>query len=456
MRDRPAVLAFVVLVAAGCSCDQKYPQPLDGYTGDCTPGSCDTWCRSTGHAGGHCVGDACVCDESDVTTEGWDVTGPTIPVTGVVWSPGQLVPISGALVYFAFSDPPPIPSGAYPETCENPPTPFFTLSNPDGTFTLLVTPGNYSLVVQKGQFRRVRSVTVPETGPWAVPEEMTTLPNENGTGDTIPHMALVWALDNGDHIEDVLAKLEMGDTGSDNMLIVGTEHFDIYNMSPYPSNTALLENLSTMLSYHIIFFPCTINGYPQIGDPTAPLADGAVLGNIRAFLQAGGKIYATDMMYDIFEQALPVYVDVCGDDATINAGDQEAWAHMETMSGWTSHGQSIDPQLSAWLDAIGVGSTGIDILMNFVWIEDVFDIPDPPPTGPQPPKIWVTGDFVLDPTRTLPLTVTFPSGAGKVLFSTYHTVGDPGGYPGHYGIYPQEWILVYLIMEIGVCTDPLI
>jgi hypothetical protein len=48
-----------------------------------------------------------------------------------------------------------------------------------------------------------------------------------------------------------------------------------------------------------------------------------------------------------------------------------------------------------------------------------------------------------------PLTVTFqPTGCGRVMFSTYQTAN------GHHpGLYPQERILLYLIMEIAVCSD---
>lgn len=445
------------VVLAGCGCDQGYPYDRDGFIGPCTEEGCNEFCASEGLGWGFCEGDVCRCyGDRDGGVDSWDIPPDRlVTVTGTVWSPGALVPISGALVNFAYAPPPPIPPGAYPETCEEPGT-YHTFSAPDGTFSIQVLPGDYVLVTQKGQFRRVRPVTVPEVGPYAIGDETTTLPSDHGEGDTIPNMALVWALDNGDHIEDVLAKLEMGDVGSDHTLVLGSEHFDIYNIEGYPPNTDLLNDISRMLQYHIIFFPCTIAGYPQLSDPTDPLTNPGVLDNIRAFLMRGGKIYATDMMYDVFEQPMPEYVDICGDDADLNAGDREAWAHTETMSGWTSHGQAIDPDLSAWLDAIGIGSTGIDFLMNFVWIEDLFDIVDPPPDGPQPPYVWVTGDFILDATRTLPLTITYPYGPGKVLFSTYHTAGDPGGFPGHDGVYPQEWILVYLIMEIGVCTDPLI
>ena len=323
----------------------------------------------------------------------------------------------------------------------------------DGTFAVEVLPGTYRLVTQKGQFRRIRDITVPETGPAEIDEDHTTLPSRNAPDDTIPHIALVWALEGGDHIEDVLAKMQMGTVGSDDRLVRGSEQFDIYNITGYPPNTELLENLDRMLQYHILFFPCTIWGGgldEQLNDPTGPLSDPAVLANLRAYANAGGKIYATDMMYDIFEQPMPDYLDMCGDDASLNDADQTAWADMRTASGWTSHGRSVDADLSAWLDANVADHSNIDFLENFVWIEAWYDTPDPDPAGPVPPKIWVEGDLILEPSRTLPLTVTWPYGAGKVLFSTYHTVGEGG----HAGIYPQEYVLIYLIMEIGVCQDP--
>ncbi len=80
---------------------------------------------------------------------------------------------------------------------------------------------------------------------------------------------------------------------------------------------------------------------------------------------------------------------------------------------------------------------------------------EPIPGDPDPPHVWVEGDFILNPSQTMPLTVTFPYGPGKVLFSTYHTVGTSGQQQIQ-GLIAQEWILVYLIMEIGVCSTPVL
>ncbi len=62
------------------------------------------------------------------------------------------------------------------------------------------------------------------------------------------------------------------------------------------------------------------------------------------------------------------------------------------------------------------------------------------------------GNPVIDEPKK-PLTVTFePAGCGRVLYSTYHTTHNT-----HSGLMRQERILLYLIMEIGVCNgDPII
>ena len=41
-----------------------------------------------------------------------------------------------------------------------------------------------------------------------------------------------------------------------------------------------------------------------------------------------------------------------------------------------------------------------------------------------------------------------PTGCGKVLYTTFQTA-----FAAHVGLYPQERILIYLIMEIQTCSD---
>ena len=51
-----------------------------------------------------------------------------------------------------------------------------------------------------------------------------------------------------------------------------------------------------------------------------------------------------------------------------------------------------------------------------------------------------------------PLTVSWPYNCGRVIYTTYHTVGAAGG-GAHAGLDAQEMLLYFLVMEIGVCQD---
>ena len=64
-------------------------------------------------------------------------------------------------------------------------------------------------------------------------------------------------------------------------------------------------------------------------------------------------------------------------------------------------------------------------------------------------KTWISGDFNG---AYYPHTVTFEPSCGRVLYSTYHTADST-----HAGLYPQERVLMYLLMEIGTCkSEPII
>lgn len=49
-----------------------------------------------------------------------------------------------------------------------------------------------------------------------------------------------------------------------------------------------------------------------------------------------------------------------------------------------------------------------------------------------------------------PLTISAEYGCGKLMFTAYHTA-ENGKY---YGLTPQELVLMYLILDIGVCQQP--
>jgi hypothetical protein len=137
-------------------------------------------------------------------------------------------------------------------------------------------------------------------------------------------------------------------------------------------------------------------------------------------------------------------------------------------SSFDSAGHAVDQDLFNWLEAqqAGWGGDNLTLIENWDWIMNLTEgyIGDDPENGPQyaKPDVIVEGPHdeigswkTLPASQIYPLTVGFPYGCGRVLYTTYHTVGSMG--TGHTGLEEQERILVYLIMELGVCqTGPIL
>ena len=65
-------------------------------------------------------------------------------------------------------------------------------------------------------------------------------------------------------------------------------------------------------------------------------------------------------------------------------------------------------------------------------------------------KVWLEGPGGA-PAGVHPLTVTGQFGCGKLQFTSYHTAE----FFNYVGLSPQELVLIYTILEIGSCQDPL-
>jgi len=65
-------------------------------------------------------------------------------------------------------------------------------------------------------------------------------------------------------------------------------------------------------------------------------------------------------------------------------------------------------------------------------------------------KVWLEGPGG-DPAAIHPLTVTGQFGCGKLQFTSYHTAE----FFDYVGLSPQELVLLYTILEIGSCQEPL-
>ncbi len=373
-----------------------------------------------------------------------DGPGPTTAtLEGTVFAPNMEVPVSGVLVYTRQGFPLAVPDGVYCAECVGIPcNRHFVLTEPDGSFSLPVNPGRQTLVVTKGQFMRAIQIDVVAGTNQIAPTD-SSLPGvwNPPEGQWIPRMAVVD--DNIDDIENVLAKLGLGMVDANGELIPGTEQFDHLQKGP---GVDMLENLDAMRKYHIIFMPCQGPGRLNIE------GNGAMQQNIRDWVAEGGKWYVTDWTNEYLYLPFPSYQTFHQQATNPDLDPYDATATV------------LDPDLHAWLEALppnlkDIGGFFPDLFsLPQVEVEDNWSGLDETPSVIVQDNdgnnvdvghyAWVEGPCLTctDTTAIRPMTITASYGCGRMLFSTYHTSGY-----GHLGLSPQELILLYIILEIGVC-----
>jgi hypothetical protein len=402
--------------------------------------------------------------ESSGTTGEAMVTCPPGPadtvLTGTVWAPNGEIPVSGALVYTSQNMPDGIPQHVYCSECaqlECDDEVVFT--DVDGTFTLGTNAAEANwLVVQKGQFMRISPLNLA-AGNVALPDALTTLPDHNdpANGVYIPRIAVA----NGtfDRLEDALGKLGLGDTLIQNFeerLVPGTEPFHLWDNGLDPANDGflsqgtfdqLVSNPAELANYHIIFVPCS-------GDEYVSSLTAANIQNIRDWVDAGGRWYVADWANEWMGQVFPEYQTFQG--GNFGGGD---------LGVYDSLADVLDPDMLAWLEALPDGLKDINPL-NDESHPTLFELPllqtvdnwsaiiATPPVlvddgmGGQIDvghKIWLEGDGAG--VGVHPLTVSGQYGCGRIQFTSYHTAE----FFDYVGLSPQELVLVYTILEIGVC-----
>ena len=367
-------------------------------------------------------------------------------LSGTVYAPNLEIPISGAVVYLTPDDAEPVPDGVYCAECvEIPCDSDFVLTNADGTFELPARTGpGQKLVVQKGQFLHETPLDVVEGDNVVAPQD-SNLPGEwnPDAGMWIPRIAVVRSA-TYDRIYDLLGKIGMGQVSGSGDLMEGTQSFDIYEQ---PAGGSLLDDLEAMRQYHIIFVPCMAQ--EGMGGLSPQRID-----NIRQWVSEGGKWYVTDWANEYLYDVFPSYQTLHGQGFNPDLG------YYDTT------GFVLDPDLLAWLDAlpaplkdIGGGHPNLLSLPTVGIVDNWSGIDAIPPvmaTNDEGEQVdvghhaWVEGSCpVCSPSNELrPMTISAEYGCGRMMFSTYHT--DEGE---HAGLTPQELILLYIILEIGVCHD---
>jgi hypothetical protein len=391
---------------------------------------------------------------------------PDATLTGTVWGPNGEIPVSGALVYTSAAPPPGIPQHVYCAECEQLGCDaHFTTTEADGSFSLPTNAANAKvLVVQKGQFMRVSPLNVGP-GPKVLDDELTTLPdrNEPENGLYIPLIAI----GNGSHdrLEDALGKFGLADTmiaSFEERTVPGTESFDLWDNGRNPTFDGfasqgtfaqLVSDPDRMNGYHIIFVPCSSDVY------LSALSNPQNVQNIRDWVAAGGRWYVADWANEWINHVFPNYQTLQGEPDNADLGSYDSLATV------------LDPGLLAWLETLPAGLKDINPLNNESH-PTLYQLPqlqtranfsvilDAPPVFADDGmggmvdvghKVWLEGPGGQGAVGDHPLTVTGQFGCGKIQFTSYHTAQ----FFNYVGLSPQELVLIYTILEIGVCQDAL-
>ena len=349
-----------------------------------------------------------------------DFDRPGMKLTGKVLSPSGTIPISGALVYLTKEEPDGIPDEAYHYECDSMSNMLYTFSEPDGTWTLPHAPyDNWKIVTRKGNFRRIRPLSVTEGMSPTIPDETTSLPGKNSSdlSDRVPNFAVPdseW-----DYVYNLLAKFGMGEVNSEGVLVRGTESFDYF---PEDSSTpTFLQDLAEIKHYHMVFLPCVNNASVSSDTPEI----------LRNYISLGGRVYGTCYAIRTVHDAFNQYF----------SGD--------TRKAYDTRGAILDEDMRKWLQIVlARDPSAVDFLHSYAQISSVSDIPDghglPSDDGTVKPKVWVR-DLEENPGQ--PLIITFNYDNGKVFYSTYETSKPERN------LTPQEYVLIYLILEVGVCHN---
>ncbi len=392
----------------------------------------------------------------------------TVVFKGVTWSPGadladtledNRFPIPGALVAAHVSPPEEMPQEMYCNECVDVPTNIpHVISDPvDGSFELvLLAEQSYYLVVQKGEFRRVREIHIPETpdgvftlepdAPGVPRPEETTLPNSTDLdrGDNIPKIAIIHG-----QYEDMSIMFEALGFDYDG-------EFSVYRGSSEVGQ--LVGSYENLAKYNLIIAPC---GESWVGGPND-------VENIKEYVRNGGKLYIDDFAYDFAEQVWPEFLtfyvrgtfggqgSVCGDGPSPPPPNEcNDWA-----GSWDFIGVPGDENFADWIALPDVNANN-PIELKAAW-DSIYDISPGEVgidhehgTGPNgelylPPRVWMYGKET-PAGADKPTTVSWPFYCGKVLYTVYHT---HSGYSDPYRLLLQEKIMMYLIMEVQACSEP--
>ena len=221
---------------------------------------------------------------------------------------------------------------------------------------------------------------------------------------------------------------------------------------------ALFTTPSRLNSYDIVIAPCGSLGNFSV----SPVLTATMVTNLQAWLAAGGRLYASDLAYEIAAETFPTAMTFATGPSP-HAGADPADVGQGIASGSTIMADVDDADLLAWLRLVGaVSPTATQI--------PVSDLRDPwaavdlvPPANLTPDTHGIHHEAVLVSANVTwhtggaahhPLTVQAdypnPAGAycGRMVFTSYHVQTGTGT-----TLAPQERVLEYVFFQLSSCIQ---
>jgi hypothetical protein len=174
-----------------------------------------------------------------------------------------------------------------------------------------------------------------------------------------------------------------------------------------------LQDYDTLSQFDVIFITCSeaaqnYSNYPEYHSDEN-------IANLERFVREGGTLYVSDYAYWFIDYGFPGYV-------SYSDGDQ--YGRFQTVAA-----DVVDPGLASALDSQAVPIT-FD-LDRWISIESVSD----------DVHVYLSGDYAVmdgDPASDKPITVSFPYGDGRVVYTAFHNRQQ--------ATVVEEQLLTYLVL----------
>ena len=379
--------------------------------------------------------------------------GSAPKVSGQVFAPNGHDPAPTSYAYAPISVTPYVP-GVACDACDKAIDPFWvqTLTGVDGTFTLDLadvpaTP-TVKIAVRKGRFRKVVTVTPACGTTTKMPAADTTLPGSTTAGD-LPKIAV--STGNSDHLDTILTAL-------------GITSFSCYegrvaSGALCPAGVAagkkvldLLRDATTLDTFNVLLVSCA----PNIWSSYSPTDQATIKTNLAAWVNKGGRFFATDNSYDYVAQTWPDAITWQGPTGTpwpvgTLAG---GGANVGVVPASGSYAATVDdPDITSWLKLPEIAVTSAPSVSISGWLKPWSVQKSLAATTTRITHGSVQFQYpsgAATTTSDLPLTAKFVvNSCGKVVYSSYHTLSSVSAS----GLTPQERILEYLLLDVASCVN---